>query len=104
MNIEIHETVEALNGTKITRLKSSLFYWAALISFVSGIYLIIQKVMFGGVLIIILAPCFLLYPLIRFLFGGKDSAAAVVATVVVEEVLKSEIKSLGSGKKRKRNY
>ena len=40
-----------------------------------------------------LSPCFLIYPIIRFLvFGGKDSVAAVVTTVIVEEVIKSEIK------------
>lgn len=28
---------------------------------------------------------------VRFLFGGKDSVAAVVTTAVVEEILKKEI-------------
>ena len=32
----------------------------------------------------------MLYPAVRFLFGGKDSVGAVVATAVVEEVLKNK--------------
>ena len=31
---------------------------------------------------------FLLYPLIRLLLGGKDSLAAVITTVIVEELKK----------------
>ena len=59
-----------------------------------GIYLIIEfEMLIGLALIILLSPCFLLYPIIRFfVFGGKDSVAAVVTTVVVEEVIKSKIK------------
>jgi len=46
----------------------------------------------GGFLVLTLAPVLLIYPLVRFLFGGKDSAVAVVTTVIVEEVLKHQIK------------
>jgi len=63
--------------------------------------LLTEKIFVGAALIMFASPCFLLYPLIRYLFGGKDSVAAVVATVVVEEVLKYEIRK--SVKKRKRN-
>ena len=49
-----------------------------------------------------LAPCFLLYPTIRFLFGGKDSVAAAITTVVVEEVTKTALMgSLDKGKKKR---
>ena len=58
--------------------------------------------MFGGTLVTLLAPCFLLYPMIRFFFfGGKDSVAAVVTTVVVEEVTKGIIKDVLKDKSKK---
>jgi hypothetical protein len=101
MKIEIYETVEALNGKSVTRIKSSLFYWGAVLSLFIGFYFIAQKITLGGSLILFLAPCLLLYPLVRFLFGGKDSAVAVVTTAVVEEVLKAELKNMSNKKKRK---
>jgi hypothetical protein len=100
----IYETVEALNGNKVTRIKSALFWWAGLACIVGAIYLFSDGIYGGAALITILAPCLLLYPLIRALFGGKDSIGAVVATVVVEEVMKNKLKNMGkdSEKKRKR--
>ena len=89
------ETVKTLNGKQeIRRLKTSVILTLGFSFFPLGLYLLIKfEMMFGATLIIFLAPCFLLYPIIRFFVsGGKDSVAAVVTTVVVEEVLKSQIK------------
>lgn len=86
-----YETVHALNGNYVTHLRSSLFHWGALVAFVAGVVLLSQELFVGGFLVLTLAPFLLLYPLVRFLFGGKDSAVAVVATVIVEEVLKNQI-------------
>jgi hypothetical protein len=50
-------------------------------------------------------PILLLYPIIRFLFGGKDSLVAVVGTVVVEEVIKSQIvKKIEKAGSKKKKY
>jgi hypothetical protein len=58
--------------------------------------------MVGGSLVMTLTPCLLLYPLIRFLFGGKDSVGAVITTVVVEELMKGQIfKAIDGSSKRK---
>jgi hypothetical protein len=59
--------------------------------------------MVGGFLVLTLAPCLLLYPLIRFLFGGKDSVGAVITTAVVEEIVKGEIfKAIERSSRKKR--
>ena len=73
------------------RLNSSVFYLGSLILFLVGIVLISNEILGGGFLALTLAPCLLLYPLIRFLFGGKDSIGVVVTTYVVEELLKKDI-------------
>ena len=89
------ETVKTINGNReIRRLKTSVILLVGLSFIPLGIYLIIEfEMLIGLALIILLSPCFLLYPIIRFfVFGGKDSVAAVVTTVVVEEVIKSKIK------------
>ena len=43
----------------------------------------------------------MLYPLVRFLFGGKDSLVAVATTAIVEEVLKDKIGKSFEKKKRR---
>ena len=88
----LYETVEAINGNKVTRTKSALFYWMGLACLCVGIYMLTTEISVAAALITFAAPCLFLYPAIRFLFGGKDSLGAVVATVVVEEVLKNELK------------
>jgi hypothetical protein len=97
-----YETVHMVTGNHVTRLRSTLFYWGAAASFITGIILLSNELLVGGFLALTLAPCLLLYPLIRFLFGGKDSIAAAVTTVVVEEVLKGEIQKAADKLSRKR--
>ena len=100
----VYETITAINGNKVKRVKSSIFYWMGSITFAIGIYLVsVEEVGIGTTLILMVAPCLFLYPAIRFLFGGKDSVAAVLTTVVVEEVLKSAIgNALTENKKRRK--
>jgi hypothetical protein len=101
----IFETVETINGKrKIRRVKTS-FIMSCGISFIPlGLYLVIaHEMLFGATLVILFSPCFILYPIIRFFcFGGKDSVAAVVTTVVVEEVTKSALKDAFSENKKRR--
>jgi hypothetical protein len=100
--MEIHEEVESLNGTKVRRVKSSLIYGLGWTCLIVGIILVVNEIMIGGTLILFLFPCLMIYPFVRYMFGGKDSVVGVVTTVVVEEVLKNEIKKIG--KKDKRGY
>ena len=92
----IFETVKTINDKReIRRVKTSVILILGFSFIPLGLYLLIKYEMpLGAILILTLSPCFLLYPIIRFLVsGGKDSVAAVVTTVVVEEVIKSQLKS-----------
>ncbi|WP_260294131.1 hypothetical protein [Sedimenticola hydrogenitrophicus] len=98
-----YETVEMITGKYKKRIQSSIFYWSSLISFSVGVYLIVNDKMIGAFFAITLAPFLLLYPLVRFLFGGKDSVGVVVATAIAEEVIKHKVfKAIDESSKRKR--
>jgi len=99
--MEIHETVDTLRGNKTTRIKSSLFYFLGWLCLSVGILLITEEIWIGAFFVLTACPWFFLYPPVRFLFGGKDSVAAVVGTVVIEEILKSNIKKIGNEKRKK---
>ena len=91
----IFEEAQTINGKKtFVRIKTSIFLLLGFASFPLGVYMILaHDNFFGFTVFTLLGPCLLLYPLIRFLlFGGRDSVAAVVTTVVVEEVLKAGVK------------
>ena len=97
------ETVQSINGKRIfERIKSSVFIYSSFASLGLGIWMLTDEILFGGFCVLVLFPCLLIYPLIRgIFFGGKDSVAAVVTTVVVEEVTKSVLKNaLSKNKKR----
>jgi hypothetical protein len=85
------ETVQMITGKYKERIRSSIFYWGSLISFSIGVYLIANGKPIGAFFCITLTPFLLLYPLVRFLFGGKDSVGVVVATAIVEEVIKHKV-------------
>lgn len=99
----LNETVIGLTGNFVTRIRSSVFYWSAFVSFMLGIYLLDQAKLAGVFLVLILAPFLLLYPPIRFLFGGKDSLAGVVIAFIFEEIIKRKIfKALDDSSRRRR--
>lgn len=102
LNSSLYESVETINGKKVTHLKSSIFYWGSLLSMIVGIYLISKEIMFGGFLIITLCPVLVLYPGVRYFIGGKDSVGGVIATAVVEEVLKHKIENALTNKSKRR--
>ena len=90
----LFEKVETINGKRqFVRLKSSVILWMGALCIPLGIYLVAtHEIYFGAFLIMTLSLCLLLYPIIRFfLSGGKDSIAAVVTEIVVEEVTKGII-------------
>jgi len=97
------EVVRAENEEGVTRLRVSFFLLASLISLTAGIVLLSREYMAGGFLVLTLAPCLFLYPLVRFFFGGKDSIGAAVTTAIVEEVLKGErLKAADKSSKRRK--
>lgn len=85
------EEFETLRERKTDRVKSAVFYWVGVACLGVGIYLISKEILLGAGLILTAFPFFMLYPLVRFLLGGKDSLLSVVGTAVVEEFIKHEI-------------
>lgn len=70
--------------------------------FIAGVALLSNELYIGAFLVMTLSPFLLLYPLVRFFFGGKDSIGVVVTTAIVEEVLKSEVrKAVDKSSRRK---
>ena len=99
--MSVFEKYRTTGGETVKRIKSSAYYWVGTASFALGIYLLYNQILFGAFLAVTAAPFFFLYPLVRFLFGGKDSIGAAVVTAVVEETLKSEIKKAATKKGRR---
>jgi hypothetical protein len=94
-----NETVINYKGEKVVRIKSNFFYLIGLLSVVAGILMISYQIP-GGVFLFLICTIFFLYPAVRFLFGGKDSLAGALTTVVVDAYIKSKIED--SVKKRKK--
>jgi hypothetical protein len=86
-----YETILTLNGSRVRRLKSNLFYFLSTFSFIFGVALLISEKTAGYFFLFTLFPIFLIYPLVRFFFGGKDSLAGVVVTVVTSELVKQKL-------------
>lgn len=87
----ILENCRSRNGKTFRRIRSSAFIWASLISLIVGVDLLYRQVVFGAFLVLTAAPFLLLYPVVRAIFGGKDSIGAAVVTAVVEETLKDQV-------------
>ena len=97
------EEYESGDGEKIQRVKSGIFYWSSFWSFIIGVILVTNEVFRTGVTLILTAcPVLALYPLVRFLFGGKDSVWSAVSTFVLEEFLKGQAFDFIERKKRKK--
>lgn len=72
--------------------------------FIVGVALVANEIFGGGALILTVSPCLLLYPVIKALFGGKDSIGAAITTVVGEELLKREIVNSIKKRLKKKRY
>lgn len=99
MKIQITETVRNLNGQPVERVRTNLILRATyLLIFISIVFiwagLSYDKAIFFNVGIFALltvTPFLLLYPLIRFFIGGKDSLLGIALTVAIEVGLKNKI-------------
>ena len=96
------ESYRTTDGKAVRRVRTSVYIWAAFACLGIGIYLIYNKFLFGAFLAVTAFPFLLLYPLVRALFGGKDSVGAAIATAIVEETLKNEVKKAASDNKKRR--
>lgn len=97
-----YETKRTYKKGEVVCIRSSVFYWLALGSLVLGLYLVSNEQFIGAFFVMTLTPFLLLYPPIRYLFGGKDSIGVVVTTAIAEEYLKSELKRAVDKKSRRK--
>ena len=95
------EVFKLRDGGTVTRLKSDFFHLCAFIAFIAGVWMLANGRQLGLLMILTLTPCLILYPLVRFLFGGKGGVVPVIATVVIEEVLKYKIEKAINKKPKK---
>jgi hypothetical protein len=99
MEIQITETVTNMTGHQVQRVRTTLILRAAYLLIFISVILIWAGLKFGtsmflsmGLFVLLtVTPCFLLYPLIRFCIGGKDSLLGIALTVAVEVGLKNKI-------------
>lgn len=99
--MEIQEEIQNLRGEKVTRIKTSVILGAGFFSLMLGILLfyvaykhdVRYMMTVGGLLIFFVFPVTLVYPVVRFLIGGRDSVLGLVASVAIEEYLKGKVKN-----------
>ena len=107
MTNKISETVNSLNGEKVTRVKTSFIHQVAYALILMGFLLVLFgsllgyiRILEGGFfLLITVVPFLFLYPVIRFLIGGRDGLLGIVLTMLFEHEIKKKMNFYG---KRKR--
>jgi uncharacterized membrane protein len=100
MKYQINETVKMIDGKVVSRVKSSVIYDAAFLTFVVSIIALwagvtLEKnflLALGSLLLAFALPSLLIYPIVRFLLGGKDNLAGIFLTIFAQEYLKKNIK------------
>ena len=98
MEIQITETITNMTGHQVQRVRTTLILRAAYLLIFISVILIWTGLSFGtsmclyvGLFVLLtVTPFFLLYPLIRFCIGGKDSLLGIALTVAVEVGLKNK--------------
>jgi hypothetical protein len=95
----ITETVVNLKDKKVERVSTSLIFYATCLVIFIGLYFVIEgmqitdakTLLIGVFLLLIIAPFMLLYPVVRFLIGGRDSLLGFSLTLLVEHVIGKKI-------------
>jgi len=95
------ESVIGLSGREVTRIRSSLFYCLGLLSIAVGFLLFANNIN-GGFFFLTNSTILFLYPLVRFLFGGKDSLAGFILTIILDAFLKHKFEAYLEKKRKKR--
>jgi len=109
MNNNLIETVTNLNGKEVTRVRTSLILCGAFLVTLIGLYFVIEGVQItdekmlriGVLLLLTIAPFMLLYTVVRFLIGGRDSLLGFLLTLFLEHVLKKKMINHDIGKNRR---
>jgi hypothetical protein len=89
------ESVRTVGGKEgPIRVRTTILLISSLLCIPMGFWLVTDEVMIGAAMVLTLCPCLFLYPVVRGLFyGGQDSVAGVVTTVIAEEVIKATMSS-----------
>ena len=103
--IFIERLVDA-KGVELFRIKSSVFYWLSFSSVCGSMYLLSKSderayISVALSLLLLVAPSFAVYPLVRYLFGGRGGVLPAFVSAVTVEVSKYQLeKSLKNRKKK----
>jgi len=90
--IEIPRNIQGgIDGCLIVSFGFFLFILGGLLIWVGASYENNLLLLLGFLIGTLVAGYFILYPFVRFFFGGKDSIAAAVATKVVEGIIVHKI-------------
>lgn len=100
--MSVYEEYETPKGEKITRIKSGFFYLLGFGALALGTYLAGEGERVAIPLLFLVAPFLFLYPLVRFLFGGKGGLLPALVTVILEEYLKISIHRAANKKNKRR--
>jgi|LakMenEpi03Aug12_release.lakeMendotaPanAssembly.Ray.scaffolds.fasta_scaffold2969549_1 hypothetical protein len=99
--MEFKEEIRNFKNERVYRIKAGVIIGGGLLCLVSGLiffwlsiaYGIRYMSTFGGILTFFVFPVTLVYPVVRFFMGGRDSVLGLVISVVLEEYLKGKIKN-----------
>ena len=98
--MEFKEEIRNLRNERVYRIKTGVIIGGGLLLLVLGVILFLISIKYdikflptiGIFLITFVFPVSLLYPLVRFFMGGRDSVLGVVISIVLEEYMKGTIK------------
>jgi len=87
----LFETITLPSGKNKRRVKTAIFLWLSVLSLILGLIAIQEREYkhIGFSMIMTAFPILLLYPLVRAILGGVDSAFSAIGTVALTEYLKS---------------
>jgi len=105
--VEFKEEIMNLRNEKVFRIKSGVIIVAGLLSLFLGIMLIVISLKYdvqylitiGSIFIFFVFPVSLIYLVVRFFMGGRDTVLGFLIAIVFEEYLKGKIKNRNEDKK-----
>ena len=99
--MEFKEEIRNFKNERVYRIKTGVIIVGGLLCLVSGLIFFWLSIAYGirymstigGILTFFVFPVTLVYPVVRFFMGGRDSVMGLVISVVLEEYLKGKIKN-----------
>ncbi len=99
--MEFKEEIRNFKDERVYRIKTGVIIGGGLLCLVLGFIFFWLSIAYGirymstlgGILAFFVFPVTLVYPVVRFFMGGRDSVLGLVISVVIEEYLKGKIKN-----------